>query len=125
MMTRRFVTTVGRCAIALWAFSAVGCATNPVTGKRQLALISEAQEIEMGREADKAAALRVVAARTSDPALFEQAQGMALAARVRGDSLAPVQASLELADALWTVDPANARAALLQAYETALRVSIK
>jgi predicted Zn-dependent protease len=34
----------------LWA---VACATNPVTGKRQLALISEAQEIEMGREADK------------------------------------------------------------------------
>lgn len=34
----------------LWV---VACATNPVTGKRQLALISEAQEIEMGREADK------------------------------------------------------------------------
>lgn len=27
------------------------CATNPVTGERQLALISEAQEIEIGREA--------------------------------------------------------------------------
>jgi len=27
--------------------------TNPVTGKRQLALISEAQEIQMGRDADK------------------------------------------------------------------------
>lgn len=26
-----------------------GCATNPVTGKRQLSLVSEAQEIEMGR----------------------------------------------------------------------------
>jgi len=34
----------------LWV---VACATNPVTGKRQLALISEAQEIQMGREADK------------------------------------------------------------------------
>jgi len=34
----------------LWV---VACATNPVTGKRQLALISEAQEIEMGRGADK------------------------------------------------------------------------
>ncbi|MCK7523853.1 MAG: M48 family metalloprotease [Ignavibacteriales bacterium] len=31
----------------------VACATNPVTGKKQLALISEAQEIEMGRAADK------------------------------------------------------------------------
>jgi predicted Zn-dependent protease len=28
-----------------------GCATNPVTGQRQLALISEAQEISMGQEA--------------------------------------------------------------------------
>jgi predicted Zn-dependent protease len=28
----------------------VACATNPVTGKRQLVLMSEAQEIEMGRE---------------------------------------------------------------------------
>ena len=30
-----------------------GCATNPATGKRQLMLVSEAQEIEMGRQADK------------------------------------------------------------------------
>jgi predicted Zn-dependent protease len=28
------------------------CATNPATGRRQLSLISEAQEIQMGREAD-------------------------------------------------------------------------
>jgi hypothetical protein len=26
------------------------CATNPVTGKSQLSLVSEAQEIEMGRQ---------------------------------------------------------------------------
>jgi predicted Zn-dependent protease len=30
-----------------------GCATNPATGKRQLMIVSEAQEIGMGREADK------------------------------------------------------------------------
>jgi predicted Zn-dependent protease len=30
-----------------------GCATNPATGKRQLMLVTEAQEIEMGRQADK------------------------------------------------------------------------
>ncbi len=29
------------------------CATNPATGSRQLMLVSEAQEIEMGRQADK------------------------------------------------------------------------
>jgi predicted Zn-dependent protease len=32
---------------------AVSCATNPVTGKKELALVSESQEIAMGREADK------------------------------------------------------------------------
>jgi len=30
--------------------TALSCATNPVTGKRELALVSEAQEIEMGRQ---------------------------------------------------------------------------
>ncbi|RPJ83768.1 MAG: peptidase M48, partial [Acidobacteria bacterium] len=43
----------GYLRISLFGFLAVTCATNPVTGKRELALISEAQEIEMGREADK------------------------------------------------------------------------
>ena len=33
------------------AAAVYGCATNPVTGERQLALISESQEIEMGRQA--------------------------------------------------------------------------
>lgn len=33
-----------------------GCATNPVTGERQLALISESQEIQMGQEAAQQAA---------------------------------------------------------------------
>jgi predicted Zn-dependent protease len=31
----------------------VGCAINPATGKRQLSLVSEGQEIQMGREADQ------------------------------------------------------------------------
>ena len=34
--------------LSLW-----GCATNPATGKPQVALISEQQEIEMGREYDQ------------------------------------------------------------------------
>ncbi len=42
-----------RCAAAILALSlaAGGCARNPVTGERQLVLVSEAQEIEMGRQA--------------------------------------------------------------------------
>jgi len=39
-----------RAAAALACVLAAGCATNPVTGRRQLALISEAQEIQLGRQ---------------------------------------------------------------------------
>lgn len=80
---------------------------------------------EMGSEADKAVALRVIAAVTKDQSLFEQAQGMALAARVLGDALAPSEASLDLADAFWKINPLNAQTALRQAYEAAQRISIK
>jgi predicted Zn-dependent protease len=40
-------------AAALLAIHAVACSVNPATGKSQLALITEAQEVEMGREADR------------------------------------------------------------------------
>ncbi len=39
--------------LASLCLAPAGCATNPATGKRQFSLISEAQEIEMGREYDK------------------------------------------------------------------------
>ena len=38
--------------ILVLTFVAANCATNPATGKRELMLVSEAQEIQMGREAD-------------------------------------------------------------------------
>jgi predicted Zn-dependent protease len=37
--------------VAVWGTVVLACARNPVTGERELALISEAQEIEMGRQA--------------------------------------------------------------------------
>ena len=43
------------------------CATNPATGKRQLALIGEEQEIQMGREA--AASIRQTIGLVDDKAL--------------------------------------------------------
>lgn len=88
--------------------------------KAALALVDK-----MDREADKAIVLRAVAAASQDQTLFEQAQGMALAARVRGDSLAPSQALLDLADALWAVDTASAETVLAQAYEAAQRIATK
>src|SRR5688572_6400267 len=39
------------CLVALLAVVA-GCATNPVTGRRELSLMSESQEIAVGRESD-------------------------------------------------------------------------
>lgn len=43
--------TVAAAAVA----AAIACATNPATGKKQLMLVSEAQEIAMGKEADQEA----------------------------------------------------------------------
>ena len=42
----------GPVAVVLLIASLSGCATNPATGRRQLSLIGEGQEIQMGQEAD-------------------------------------------------------------------------
>ena len=57
----------------------VACATNPVTGKRQLALISEAQELEIGKSA--AAEVRATIGLVDDPELqaYIQRVGVELA----------------------------------------------
>jgi predicted Zn-dependent protease len=44
---------VGIAVLAASACFALSCATNPVTGKKQLDLVGESREIAMGREADK------------------------------------------------------------------------
>lgn len=51
----------------LLALSASGCAVNPVTGERQLALISEAQEVELGRQSGQQ--VRQTMAMVDDPEL--------------------------------------------------------
>jgi len=94
-----------------------------LAGKNSEAVLALIEK--MDREADKAVALQVIAVASGDQALIEQAQGMALAARVRGDSLAPAQTSLDLALSLWSVNQSDAQAALQQAYEAAQRIAIK
>jgi hypothetical protein len=79
---------------------------------------------KMEREADKAEALRAIAAASGDQATFERALGMALAARVSGDALAPAEASLDLARTFKPTDKARAEAAFAQAYDAARRISI-
>jgi len=46
------VRNVTLVAAAAGALLAVACATNPVTGKREISFMSEAQEIQVGRELD-------------------------------------------------------------------------
>lgn len=48
MWKRSTVPALLACVLTL-----AGCSTNPATGKRQIALISEQQEVAMGREADQ------------------------------------------------------------------------
>jgi hypothetical protein len=74
-------------------------------------------------EADKAVVLRAIAAATGQQGDFERAMGMALAARVRGDALSPVQASLDLAYVLAT-SPERFERAILQAHEVTLKINI-
>src|SRR5690606_4879991 len=61
-------------ALAAFASTATGCARNPVTGDLQLALISEAQEIQMGQQAaqDVARTLGLV----DDPALQQYVESI-------------------------------------------------
>ena len=48
---RQWIATLKRTAVLVTLAAAAGCATNPVTGKSELSLVSESQEIEMGRQA--------------------------------------------------------------------------
>ncbi|MBI5565319.1 MAG: hypothetical protein HY870_10500 [Chloroflexi bacterium] len=77
----------------------------------------------MEREADKAEALRALAA--GNAGLFDRALSMALAARVRNDALSPIEASLKLARDFMSIDQTQATIALKQALEAAQRISIK
>ena len=60
-----------------------------------------------------------------DRSLAYRTWNLALAARVRGDALAPAEASLALARAFNPIDMAKAEAAFAQAYEVAERISTK
>src|SRR5688572_27695692 len=52
------------------------CATNPVSGKRELALVSEAQEIDIGRQS--AAAAESELGLVADPQLQAYVQGIGM-----------------------------------------------
>ena len=60
---------------------AVGCALNPVTGRRELALVSEAQEIAMGREGSTAVVASIGLLPDDGVQAWVSGMGLALAAR--------------------------------------------
>ncbi|KAB2969403.1 MAG: M48 family metalloprotease [Thermoanaerobaculia bacterium] len=67
-------TVAGACALVAVAAALAGCAANPATGKSQLNLYNEAQEIEIGRQA--AAEVEKQMAFVADPALEEYVAGI-------------------------------------------------
>ncbi len=80
----------------------------------------------MDAEADKAVAMRHLAVITGDDDIFERALNLALAARVSGNDLAPIQASLALGQAIEEAGaPEKAEAAYVQAYDIAEGLMIK
>ena len=79
----------------------------------------------MDREADKAQALKALAVSSGDSQIIERALSMALAARVRGDNLAPSLASLKLGMEIFENYPELAKDAFTQAFEIAWRMLIK
>jgi predicted Zn-dependent protease len=70
------VHMIKRCMplLAVTVLAVGGCATNPVTGQRQLALVSEAQEIEMGRQVAAQAVQQM--GLVDDPALQAYVSGL-------------------------------------------------
>jgi predicted Zn-dependent protease len=57
--TPRFHTPVAALTACVLSLLVANCSTNPATGKRQLALVGEGQEIAMGREAAQQAAQQI------------------------------------------------------------------
>lgn len=75
------------------------------------------------REVDKSVVLNALAGVDSDAQFFTEALDFALAARKRGDPLAPIMASLDLAEAV--KDPELRAQALQQALQVAERIAIR
>ena len=51
-MSRKTFSKGSYLLITFCLFQFISCATNPVTGKRELNLLSESKEIQLGKEAD-------------------------------------------------------------------------
>ncbi len=70
-----------RLAAAFLIALIAACAVNPVTGKRELSLVSESQEIEMGRDASKGDLQRVGEYQNAKAQELVRTMGLAMAAK--------------------------------------------
>ncbi|HEU4563341.1 MAG TPA: M48 family metalloprotease [Gemmatimonadaceae bacterium] len=68
-------------AVAALAVALAGCATNPVTGKQELSLVSEADEINMGRQAAQQVEQSIGFVQNAEMQNYVQRIGAELAAR--------------------------------------------
>lgn len=73
--------------VALVAGAAAGCAVNPVTGERQLSLVSVSQEIQIGRQAAQETAQSLGLVEDSTLQAYVQRLGAQLAARTERPEL--------------------------------------
>ena len=80
MTSRTMPACLRMLAAAAVAATAVACSVNPATGERQLTLISEAQEIQMGREADQEITAQLGLYPDQSAQQYVSALGQALAA---------------------------------------------
>lgn len=64
-----------------WISLAAACATNPVTGRRELSLVSESQEVQMGREASQNDLRRVGTVPSAEAQALVKRIGTSMAAK--------------------------------------------
>ena len=87
MTVTRTAPSTRRAAALVIAALLPACATNPATGRRQLSLVSEEQEIQMGQQADQEISAAVGIYRDPDLESYVQRLGTALAAQSERPSL--------------------------------------
>lgn len=77
----RSIQAIFCAVIASIVVSSPACATNPVTGKRELSFVSEAQEIQMGREASLGDLKRIGEVASPEVQALVRGIGMRIAAK--------------------------------------------
>jgi len=87
MARNRSVTRFAAAAALAGIIAGPSCATNPATGRRQISLVSEAQERQMGQQADQEVAASIGLYEDSGLQAYVRRIGEALAARSERPSL--------------------------------------